>query len=59
MWHGEGGISIFSAELAIHLEFIILNSGVKNEHPNNSVTPPNPRQVSSLLTKAKQPLLSV
>lgn len=47
-----------SAKLTIRLEFITLNFKVMNEHPNNSVTPPNPRQVLNLLTKSKQPLLS-
>lgn len=48
----------FSAKLTIHLEFIILNFKVMNEHPNNSVAPPNLHQVLNLLTKSKQPLLS-
>jgi len=64
-WHRKRSVAWrerkkhFSADLAIHLEFITLNFGVKNEYPNNSTPPPNPCQVSNLLMKAKQPLPSV
>lgn len=62
-WHKKRNVARrrrrhFSAKLTIHLEFLILNFKVMNEHPNNSVTPPNPRQVLNLLMKSKQPLLS-